>query len=67
MASKDNLDNLVCSGGLKMEPPDRKACEGLLRSAIDRLQDAHSASLSFASRFDLAHNAAQPWRSLHCV
>lgn len=58
MGSKDNLDNLVRSGGLKVEPPDRKECEGLLRSAIDRLQDAHSESLSFASRFDLAYNAA---------
>lgn len=30
----------------------------MLRSAVDRLQDAHSAGLSFASRFDLAYNAA---------
>ncbi len=53
-----NLDNLVRSGGLKNEPPDRKECEGLLRSAIDRLRDAHSPALTFASRFDLAYNAA---------
>ena len=58
MTGKDNLENLVRSGGLKAEPPDRKECEGLLRSAIDRLQDAHSTALSFASRFDLAYNAA---------
>lgn len=58
MGNKDNLENLVRSGGLKAEPPDRKECEGLLRSATDRLQDAHSAALSFASRFDLAYNAA---------
>ena len=58
MSSKANLDNLVRSGGLKAEPPDRKECEGLLRSAIDRLKDAHSPTLSFASRFDLAYNAA---------
>ena len=58
MSSKDNLENLVRSGGLKAEPPDRKECEGLLRSAIDRLKDAHSPLLSFASRFDLAYNAA---------
>lgn len=37
MSSKDNLENLVRSGGLNKEPPDRKECEGLLRSAIDRL------------------------------
>lgn len=58
MGSNDNLENLLRSGGLKAEPPDRKECEGLLRSAIDRLQDAHNHALSFASRFDLAYNAA---------
>lgn len=58
MSGKDNLENLVRSGGLKAEPPDRKECEGLLGSAIDRLKDAHSPVLSFASRFDLAYNAA---------
>jgi hypothetical protein len=57
-SSKDNLDNLVRSGGLKAEPSDRKECEGSLRSAIDRLKDSHSPALSFASRFDLAYNAA---------
>ena len=30
MGSNDNLENLVRSGGLKSEPPDRKECEGLL-------------------------------------
>ncbi len=58
MGGNDNLENLLRSGGLKAEPPDRKECEGLLRSAIDRLQDAHNPALSFASRFDLAYNAA---------
>ena len=58
MNGKDNLENLVRSSGLKAEPPDRKECEGLLRSAIDRLKDAHNPALSFASRFDLAYNAA---------
>lgn len=58
MPSKDHLENLIRTGGLKVEPPDRRECEGLLRSAMDRLQDAHSAALSFASRFDLAYNAA---------
>ena len=58
MGSEENLENLVRSGGLKAEPPDRKECEGLLRSAIDRLKDAHNPALSFASRFDLAYNAA---------
>ncbi len=57
MSGKDNLENLVRSG-LKAEPPDRKECAGLLRSAIDRLKDARNPALSFASRFDLAYNAA---------
>ena len=58
MGSKENLENLIRTGGLKAEPPDRKECEGLLNSAVDRLNDAHSSALSFASRFDLAYNAA---------
>lgn len=58
MSSNDNLENLMRSGNLKAEPPDRAECEGLLRSAIDRLKDAHNPALSFASRFDLAYNAA---------
>ncbi|EXF92050.1 hypothetical protein HK44_014715 [Pseudomonas fluorescens HK44] len=58
MGSNESLENLLRSGGLKGEPPDRKECEGLMRSATDRLKDAGSAQLSFASRFDLAYNAA---------
>ena len=58
MDSKANLENLQRSGGLKAEPPDRKECDGLMRSARDRLKDAGNAPLSFASRFDLAYNAA---------
>jgi len=53
-----NLDNLVRIGVLKLEPPDNAECGGLLRSAKDRLIDANNTSLSFASRFDLAYNAA---------
>jgi hypothetical protein len=58
MSSSNNLENLVRSGNLKAEPPDQKECEGLLSSALDRLKDAHNPALSFASRFDLAYNAA---------
>ena len=58
MDSKANLENLQRSGGLKAEPPDRKECDGLMRSARDRLRDAGNPGLSFASRFDLAYNAA---------
>ena len=58
MGSKANLENLQRSGGLKAEPPDRTECDGLMRSARDRLKDAKTPQLSFASRFDLAYNAA---------
>ncbi|MBA1378548.1 hypothetical protein [Pseudomonas brassicacearum] len=58
MGKQENLENLLRSGGLKAEPPDRRECEGLMRSAVDRLRDAQTTSLSFASRFDLAYNAA---------
>lgn len=58
MGNNENLENLLRSGGLKAEPPDRKECEGLFRSAVDRLKDAQTSTLSFASRFDLAYNAA---------
>ena len=58
MGTHDNLDNLVRSGGLKNEPPDQRECKGLIMSASDRLHDAKQPTLSFASRFDLAYNAA---------
>lgn len=58
MGYQENLENLLRSGGLKAEPPDRQECEGLMRSAMARLNDAQTPSLSFASRFDLAYNAA---------
>lgn len=54
----EQLENLVRTGDLKAEPPDANESAGLLRSAIDRLKDAHNPALSFASRFDLAYNAA---------
>lgn len=54
----EQLQNLVRTGQLKVEPPDAKESAGLLRSAVDRLRDAHNSQLSFASRFDLAYNAA---------
>jgi len=54
----EHLENLVKTGGLKHEPPDHNESSGLLHSAKARLKDAHNTSLSFASRFDLAYNAA---------
>lgn len=58
MGINDNLDNLVRSGGLKLEPYDTRECAGLIRSAADRLRDAHNSTLSYPSRFDLGYNAA---------
>ena len=43
---------------MKAEPADKNECFGLVRSALDRLSDAHNSALSYASRFDLAYNAA---------
>lgn len=67
MGSNENLENLLRSSGLKAEPPDRKECEGLMRSAVDRLKDAQTSSLSFASRFDLAYNAAHAHAHAHAL
>jgi hypothetical protein len=52
------LDNLVTAGKLKVEPPARAEIEGLIRSGSARIKDAEVATLSLASRFDLAYNAA---------
>ena len=54
MDKLQNLENLLHSGGLKTEPPDRQECEGLMRSAVDRLKDAQTTSLSFSR--------VGPWR-----
>lgn len=58
MGSEESLGNLVRTGGLKSEPTDKNECLGLIRSALDRLRDARNATLSYASRFDLAYNSA---------
>jgi hypothetical protein len=52
------LDNLAQIGKLKREPPADEEIAGLLRSAAERLGDAARSDLSYASRFDLAYNAA---------
>lgn len=53
-----NLDNLVKTGQLKLEPFDQKEFEGLVNSAKARLKDANNQTLAPESRFDLAYNAA---------
>ena len=56
--SSTELDNLVKIGKLKREPASGEECDGLLRSGDDRLTDSQRPDLSYASRFDLAYNAA---------
>lgn len=56
--NSSQLDNLVRIGQLKDEPPSQAECQGLLRSALRRLDDAGRIELSLESRFDLAYNAA---------
>jgi hypothetical protein len=55
---KRQLENLVVTGVLKIEPPTASEIEGLIRSGNARLHDAEIESLSIESRFDLAYNAA---------
>lgn len=53
------LENLTGPGkALAAEPADAKEFAGLKRSALARLQDAQTESLSLEGRFDLAYNAA---------
>lgn len=53
------LDNLTGTGKpLSAEPPDAREFEGLMRSALLRLNDAGNDARSLESRFDLAYNAA---------
>lgn len=52
------LENLVRIGQLRREAPVADELAGLKRSAESRLADATRPDLSFASRFDLAYNAA---------
>ncbi len=53
------LANLALNNGpLTAEPPDRDEFNGLKKSGLARLHDAAISTLSLASRFDLAYNAA---------
>ncbi len=56
--SLPNLDNLVKTGQLKVEPTNELEFSGLLRSGEARLHDAANSSLAAESQFDLAYNAA---------
>ncbi|MEW8508259.1 MAG: hypothetical protein AB2598_16310 [Candidatus Thiodiazotropha sp.] len=52
------LENLYKTKALHKEPPAKREFNGLVKAAIDRLNDAENTELSYASRFDLAYNAA---------
>lgn len=52
------LENLVRIHELNKEAVDKREFMGLVNAASDRLNDAKNNSLSYASRFDLAYNAA---------
>ncbi len=52
------LENLVRINQLNTELPDKNEFEGLVKAAVDRLNDSQHEILSFASRFDLAYSAA---------
>ena len=60
------LENLVRIGQLQREAPAKEELVGLRQSARARLADAGRAELSFASRFDLAYNAAHAL-ALYCL
>lgn len=56
--SLSNLENLVKTGQLKVEPFNTQEFKGLVHSGETRLKDALHEELSIDSRFDLAYNAA---------
>jgi hypothetical protein len=55
---KEELDNLVRIGALKVEPASRKEFDGMLKSAHRGLVDAQNESINTDSQFDLACEAA---------
>ena len=56
--TSQNLDNLVKTRNLKLEPGSQAEFDALLLSGRARLIDAQNKTLSIDSRFDLAYNAA---------
>ena len=65
--SLSNLDNLVKTGQLKVEPMNQLEFSGLLRSGEARLHDPANPSLAAESQFDLAYNAATRYLLPHYV
>lgn len=60
--SLKNLDTLVKTNQLKIEPMNQAEFEGLVRSGSARLTDANNKALAIESRFDLAYNAAHSFK-----
>jgi hypothetical protein len=54
----EKLDNLVKINQLKLEPPNQGEFGGLIRSAINRLNDARVEGLSEEGKFLSAYGAA---------
>jgi hypothetical protein len=55
---KQELDNLVNIGSLKVEAASRSEYDGMLKSARRGLADAQNESIETDSQFDLAYEAA---------
>ncbi len=55
---KQELDNLVKIGNLKVEAASRKEFDGMVASARRGLADAQNESIETDSQFDLAYGAA---------
>lgn len=56
--AKQELDNLVNIGNLKVEAASRKEFDGMVKSASRGLADAQNESIETDSQFDLAVEAA---------
>jgi len=54
----ENLVKINQINQLNSEPPDKNEFKGLVKGAVDRLNDSQLEALSFASRFDLAYSSA---------
>lgn len=52
------LENLLKIKQLNKEPADKNEFDGLVKAGTYRLNDSQISTLSYASRFDLAYNAA---------
>ncbi len=55
---KQELDNLVKIGSLKVEAPSRSEFDGMVKSARRGLADGQNESIETDSQFDLAYEAA---------